>query len=427
MEAAVVQMKSTYARGRILRLLKKGDSRIDPPCSLHFDAERRPRNFCGGCDWQHLSYSSQLEFKREIVVDCLRRIGGIHDASVLPAIASPQIWGYRNKSQVPFGFEPGRGVVAGFYEPGTHRIVDLAACPVQPELAVKILVKAKDLVGKSGLVAAAGGGKPWLRHLLIRTNSGGEAMLVLAARSPRAPAGLPGFLDEIKAAFPSIAGIHLNVQPLESSVVLGPHWKRLRGRDFIVERLGPFSFRLSPGSFFQVNASAAEILYEAATRAAFSGGEEGSSFDLAIDLYCGAGALAFGASRHVPRVVGIEENKSAVQDGIQSAALNNIKNVRLLALPVERAFKPLRRDLDGSKGILALADPPRAGLSEAAVRLLGHPAFKRLVYVSCNPATFSRDAKLLSRARPSYRLTQIQPVDLFPQTSHVELVGLLER
>lgn len=420
LEVEVMSAKSSFARGRITRLISPGPERIEPPCPHHF-APGRPGAGCGGCDWQQLGYESQLKHKREIVVDCLRRIGKFQDADVYPTVPSPQPWGYRNKVQIPFGREHrGGAVVAGFYAAGSHRIVDLSSCAVQPELSVRIALKVKELAAQwDWPIYEEDSGRGWLRHLLVRTNAEGKALVALVSKTDDFPRR-EEFVAKIREAFPEIIGLHQNIQPLKTSVILGPKWRSQWGARAIEEKLGKFRFLVSPGAFLQVNTGAAEKLYDAALEAATSGD---ASFAQAFDLYCGAGTLTLWLSGSYPRVTGVEENQEAVKDAWRNAEMNGVKNVRFLAGRAESVLPKLRQELD--KPSLVLVDPPRMGLSQAVLRFLTAPRFSRLVYVSCNPATFSRDANFLCHS--GYTLKGVQPVDLFPQTSHVELVGLLDR
>jgi 23S rRNA (uracil1939-C5)-methyltransferase len=408
LEISLDEKRSSYARGRIVQVLAPGPDRIEPRCPFHFAPGKSARAFCGGCDWQQLGYEAQLRLKRDIVVDCLKRLAGLNDVPVLPTIASPRQWGYRNKVQVPFG----AGAVAGFYAPGSHRIVDLTECAVQPELSVRIILKAKDILRRDA--------NPWLRHLLIRLNGRNRALAAIVTKTRMIPPSGMVLSDELRKAFPEIVGLHHNAQPEESSVILGPHWRKLWGADALETKLGAFSFLLSPASFFQVNSGAAELLYDTALDFLRDGG---ARFDLALDLYCGVGPLAFWISRAVRTVIGVEENNAAVEDAWKNARRNGVTNVDFLAMKTEAAVSRLSKRLEGR--VAAVADPPRSGLSPAARNLLRHPAIRRLVYVSCDPATFARDAK--ETGRFGFKLSKVQPVDLFPQTSHVELVGLLDR
>ena len=420
LEVEITQAKSSFARARILRLLEAGPERIAPPCPLHF-APDRLGPACGGCDWQHLDYAAQLRHKAELVRDCVERIAKLKGVPILPVLASPKTWAYRNKAMVPFGERPGGGLIAGFYAAGSHQIVDFPACPVQPELSVRIVLKVKELAGKLGWRAYdQHSGRGWLRHLFVRTNGKGQALVTVVTRNADLP-GAAEFVSSLRAQFPVILGIFHNTQPLQTSVILGPRWKRLWGALSMEEQLGPHSFQISPGAFLQVNSEAADILYECARQAL---GEGGRRYDRILDLYCGAGTLTLRLAGAAPRVTGVEENRDAVRDAWKNAERNGVRNVRFTAGRAESVLpRLLKEGLGGS--VAVTVDPPRAGLAVPVLRFLTRPAVRRVVYISCDPATFARDVGYLSRS--GFSLVKVQPVDLFPQTSHVELVGLCDR
>ncbi|MDD5656699.1 MAG: 23S rRNA (uracil(1939)-C(5))-methyltransferase RlmD [Elusimicrobia bacterium] len=418
-EARVFSAKSHFARARLSRVLTAGPDRVDPPCPLHL-APGRPEPTCGGCDWQHLRYEAQLAHKTAVVRDCVERIAKLKAVPIRETLASPRPWAYRNKVLVPFG-EAGGRLTAGFYAAGSHRIVDFRACPVQPELSVRIVLKAKELAASLRWQPwDERAGRGWLRHLLVRTNSREQAIAAVVTRGPQLPRG-EEFTTALRAAFPQIVGLYQNVQPMRTSVILGPRWNKLWGAERLEERLGRFSFLVSPGAFLQVNREAAEILYEAA-RSALT--EDGRSFDAVLDLYCGVGTLSLWLAQSARRVVGIEENREAVRDAWKSAQRNGVRNASFSAGTVESVLPRLLKRGLGS-ALAAVVDPPRAGLTVPVLRGLTARPFERVVYVSCNPATFARDAGYLSTA--GFSLRRVQPVDLFPQTSHVELVGLFDR
>lgn len=420
LEVEIGQAKSSFARGKIVRVIDSGPDRIAPPCPLHY-APGRPGPACGGCDWQQLKYEAQLVHKRAVVVDCLERIGKQRGALVTDTLPSPKPWGYRNKVQIPFGVDPkSRRPVAGFYEVGSHRIVDFEACPVQPELSVRAALFVKRMAAELRWpVYEEDRNQGWLRHVFVRTNEAGKGLLALVARTDEFPRH-ETFLERLKAELPEIIGVHLNVQPLKTSVVLGPKWRAVWGARQIEERIGPFAFLVSPGAFLQVNTGAAEKLYAQAEAALAHGG---ASFEAALDLYCGAGTLTLFAARAAGRVVGVEESKDAVRDAWKNAERNGIKNVSFRAGRVESVLPRLRAELP--QRLAVVVDPPRMGLSQTALRFLTTPSVKRVVYVSCNPATFARDAGYLAHA--GFTLGPVRPVDLFPQTAHVELVARLDR
>lgn len=420
LEVQTLEAKSSFARGRIVKLLAAGPDRIDPPCR-HHAAPSRPGPACGGCDWQHLSYEAQLREKRALVVDCVRRIGKFEGAEALvrPTKAAPKPWGYRNKVQIPFGNGP-HGPVMGFFSAGTRAIVDMKECPIQPELSVRLAFTVKRMALERGWTFYDGKtGKGWLRHLYIRTNAEGRAIVALVVTRGEFP-DRESFSAELRAQHPEVIGVHLNVQQERTSVVIGDQWRRLWGAREIEETMGRFKFAVSPGAFLQVNTPSAEVLYDEAKAAVREGGRK---FPMGLDLYCGVGTLTLWLADAFPKIVGVEENRDAVQDAYRNAERNGVRNARFKAGRAESVLPKLANEL--TKECAAVVDPPRIGLSQPVRRFLTDKRLRRLVYVSCDPATFARDAGYLSHS--GYVLKRVQPVDLFPQTSHVELVALLDR
>ncbi|MFH1724353.1 MAG: 23S rRNA (uracil(1939)-C(5))-methyltransferase RlmD [Elusimicrobiota bacterium] len=436
LDVAVERVRSGYAQARLLEVRRPGPGRVEPRCPLHYKppcpsatcGKISSDPHCGGCDWQHLAPEAQLEAKREIVRDCLFRIAKLREPHVLETLPSPARWRYRNKVQVPFGMARGTGgasrIVAGFYAPGTHRIADFADCLVQPELSVRLTLKVKELArGFGWRIYDENRNAGWLRHLFVRTNRKGQALAALVTRTPDFPKR-EEFVSAVRRAFPEIVGLFQNVQPLATPVVLGPRWRKLWGRDHIEERVGRLRLLVSPSAFLQVNTPACETLYGVVSEFLYG---DGFRPRVVLDLYCGSGAIALWIAPGSERVLGVEENREAVSDAWANARLNGARNVRFQAGGVETALGRIRKELSAAPGgsAAAVLDPPRAGCSKVALKGLRDPALARTVYVSCNPATFARDADWLSRH--GWRLTRVQPVDLFPQTSHVELVGLFER
>ncbi|MBI3564614.1 MAG: 23S rRNA (uracil(1939)-C(5))-methyltransferase RlmD [Elusimicrobia bacterium] len=420
LEVEVFETKANFARARIRKVLSAGPERVDPPCP-HHAAPNRPGPACGGCDWQHLAYDAQLRHKRAVVVDCVKRLGKFADAEtlVLPTKAAPKPWGYRNKVQLPFGDGP-HGPVMGFFSAGTRTIVDLKECPIQPDLSWRIAKTVKELaVAKRWTMYDGKTGKGWLRHLYIRTNAEGRAIVALVVTRGEFP-DRESFASELRARHPEIIGIHINVQQAQTSVVIGDTWRRLWGAREIEETMGRFHFAVSPGAFLQVNTPAAEVLYDEAKAAVRDGGRR---FPMGLDLYCGVGTLTLWMSDLFPKIVGVEENKDAVKDAYRNAERNGVKNARFRAGRAESVLPKLASELTSE--VAAVVDPPRIGLSQPVRRFLTDKRVRRLVYVSCDPATFARDAGFLCHS--GYSLKRVQPVDLFPQTSHVELVALLDR
>jgi 23S rRNA (uracil1939-C5)-methyltransferase len=420
LEVEVFEAKSNFARAKIKRVLVPGPDRVDPPCP-HHAAPSRPGPACGGCDWQHLSYESQLRAKRGVVVDCVQRIGKFADAEKLVGAvkAAPKPWAYRNKVQIPFGNGP-HGPVMGFYSAGSRSIVDMRECPVQPDLSLRIALTVKKMAAARRWTFYDGQtGKGWLRHLYIRTNVENEAIVALVVTRGEFP-DREAFAAELRAQHPEVIGLHVNIQQERTSVVIGEQWRRLWGAREIEETMGRFRFSMTPGAFMQVNTPSAVILYDEAKAAIKDGGRK---FPMGLDLYCGVGTLTLWMADCFPKITGVEENREAVQDAYRNAERNKVKNARFRAGRAEAVLPKLANELPPE--VAVTVDPPRVGLSQPVRRFLTDKRVKRVVYVSCDPATFARDAQFL--AHSGFSLKKVTPVDLFPQTSHVELVALLDR
>ena len=412
-EAAPEGEKPRYLNARLLKVLEPAGERIEPPCPYHF--KPGAARFCGGCDFQHASYAEQLRLKRSIVAECLRRIGRL-DAPVEEVIPSPSPWRYRNKVQVPFRQGP-EGPSAGFYAPGTHDMIEFDDCLVQPELSVALVREVKGLARRFGWrMYDEDADRGWLRHLFVRTNSLGEASLVFVTRTGDFPQEREA-VAELTRSRKEIVSVWQNVQERKTSVILGPRWRKLAGRDRMREKIGRLSLEFSPAAFLQVNTPAAEVLYRTAESLLFTGGFRPL---LTLDLYCGIGAIGLWIARGTPRVIGVEEVPQAVEDAYVNARKLGVKNITFLQ---GRAAFALRRMRGGATPHPwgAVLDPPRSGCEKEVLSFLSSRKVDRIVYVSCDPATFARDAAVLTGS--GYRLDKVQPVDLFPQTSHVELAA----
>lgn len=411
----VREVRPRHARGEVVAVLEPGPGRVVPPCPV--------AGACGGCRWQHLTYPKQLEWKRRLVQDALERVGRLVGVPVPPTLGMEDPWGYRNKGAIPFRRVGGR-VVAGFFRPETHEVVDLppvegdaaGGCRIQHPLVNRVAAAVRGLVGERGIPAYdETDGTGLLRHLVVRVGvRTGEALAVLVVNGEDLP-GAPGLARDLTERVPELVGVVMNVNTAPTNVILGPVTRVLAGRDHLFEEVGGLRFKVSARSFFQVNTLQAERLYALALDAAgLTGGE------FLADAYCGTGAMALLAARRCRRVVGVEELREAVEDARENARLNGIGNVRFRVGRVEERLEDLR---EGSRGPDALLlDPPRKGCDARVLRACLEMRPRRLVYVSCNPATLARDLAVLAAG---YRIAAVRPVDLFPQTPHVECVAEL--
>jgi 23S rRNA (uracil1939-C5)-methyltransferase len=413
LEVELIDVRKNFARARLVRVVEASPVREEAPCPYHFQPSNPRKLSCGGCSWQHMNYEFQLDAKRQLVEETLERIGGVQDLEVKDTLGMKDPWRYRNKVQQPVGWD-GRRVISGFYAVGSHDIVPIEDCLVQPELSVKILNRARSLVEQFHLRPYdAERHSGWLRHLWIRTTSDGKALLVLITRTEDFPRKAD-FVGILTREFPALIGIHQNINPGRTNVILGREWQAGWGEEFLEERLGPLRFRLSPGSFFQINTPQTEVLYNVVKEYAGRGG------GTLIDLFCGVGGIALWLASSFQRVIGVDEIRNAVGDAERNAALNGLKNTRFIASQAEQ-FISRNRDFSFSREALTVVlDPPRAGCDPRVLDALGRLRPSNIIYVSCDPGTLARDIAVLQKS--GFKPLSAQPVDLFPQTPHIETV-----
>ncbi len=409
----ITSAHSRFARGRVQRFTQLSTRRVAPPCPYYqIEAEAAPQTGCGGCQWQHIEYSMQLEAKRELVVQALRRIGKIADAEeiVAPCVASPQAFSYRNKGDFVVESHNDERKI-GFFAHSTHNVVDVARCSIQSDsnnLLLEIvrkaiergLITAFDAATKSGL----------LQRFVARTASNGETLLLLFKSSQTWPQS-GEFARFIEERAPQVVGVLCRSED-ETEI--------LSGRDWLEETVGGLQFRLTGDGFFQINTTATPLLFESAMKLAKPQGG-----DRVLDLYCGVGLFALGAARLGANVVGIEQSRHAIENARFNATKNDLQAEffagDVTAILQQRAAKNRAQP---ERFEIVFLDPPRAGAADCLAEIVRLEA-RRIVYVSCDAATLARDVRVLTGA--GYALTKAIPLDLFPQTSHVETVALLIR
>lgn len=419
LEVEITELRKNFARGRISKIVKPSIRRVDPPCPIYYQ--------CGGCQLQHVNYDSQLHFKTKTVKDSLRHLAGLGEVKVHPCRRIDDPWYYRNKVQAvvsakpflkgeqdkPAKFRP----FIGLYAQGTHRVVKMDECLIQDRVNNKVLQATREILERLQWPAyEEKDGSGLIRYLVVRTSRAtGEAILVVVAAQPRLPQ-VQEFLNFLKRRVPKLKGILLNLNPHQTNVVLGNRTQLLWGQDHLVEEVQGLKFHISPTSFFQVNTQGLSALYDVLDDYADLKGRES-----VLDLYCGVGSLALFLARKARRVVGVDVSQPAIEDAVVNSDLNEVINATFQAGPVERLLPQMYRD--GMRFQLALVDPPRKGCDIDTLKTLAKMRIPKLIYVSCNPSTLARDLGIL--ADLGYRTHDIQPVDMFPQTHHVECVARL--
>ena len=401
-QVKVDKIGKTCAWGHVAKVETPSPARLAPDCP-HYAA-------CGGCATRHMTYEEELEFKRQKVADCLKRIGGC-DTPVSVIYGAKNTERYRNKVQFPIS----DGAI-GFYAPRTHAVTDVADCLLQPEASACLRAALKDYMTAYNVPAygeKTGGGL--LRHLYVRTNRAGESLCCVLVNGKALPHEKE-LVEALRAAEPRLKGVVLGVNEKKNNVILGDAYRTLWGEDTLEDTLMGLSFRLSVPSFFQVNPHQTEVLYGLALDFAGLTGTE-----TALDLYCGIGTITLCLAQKARRVIGAEIVPEAIADAKENAKRNGIENAEFFCGDASEVAAKLAGD--AVRPDLITVDPPRKGLAEDVVDSIVKMAPPRVVYVSCDPATLARDVKRFGER--GYTLQKAAAVDMFPRTYHVETVALL--
>lgn len=408
-EVLIEEVKKSYAKGRALQILRKSADRIEPKCAIY--------DRCGGCQLQHLNYEAQLRIKRQQVIDAVTRIGKQPDVPVHATLGAEAPWNYRNKMQFPVGRSKGKTII-GCFAQGSHDIIDTENCYIQKEFNNDIVNAMREIVDKLGIpVYNEDRHTGILRHVIGRVGKNGECMVVLvtAVKDLQRSKDIVRMLRE---RLPKLVSVQQNVQTYRNNVIMGRDTKLLWGKPTILDSLGSLTFHISPRSFFQVNTDQAEVLYGKALEYANLTGRE-----TVIDAYCGTGTITLFLAQKARRVYGIEIVKPAILDAEKNARDNHVKNAEFIVGDATVVMPRLYKQ--GIRADVVVVDPPRAGCTPTVLETFANMKPKRIVYVSCNPASLARDIAILDGL--GYHAREVQPVDMFPMTSSIENVCLLER
>ena len=407
-QVQLLKVRTNVAWAKGVKLLVPSPERLEPDCPL---AGR-----CGGCQYRHTTYREELEAKRQRVQDALTRVGGA-SLELPPVLGAELPLRYRNKVQFPVARER-QGLAVGYYRARSHDVLDVEDCLLQPEGVTALRRAFKNWMERYRVPAYdEGSGSGLIRHLYVRTNRKGEALCCVVANGRRIPHA-PELVQALRQAEPALAGLVLNTNTRDTNVILGPDCRTVWGQDFLEEELCGMTFRLSVPSFFQINRAQTERLYEKALEFAALTGQE-----TVLDLYCGIGTISLALARRARQVIGAEIVPEAIEDAEANARRNGVANVRFLCGDAGQAAFQLAQE--GVRPQVICVDPPRKGLAPEVPEVLASMAPERIVYVSCDPATLARDVKRFGAL--GYQAEQVQAVDLFPRTQHVETVVLLGR
>ncbi|MBL0715310.1 MAG: 23S rRNA (uracil(1939)-C(5))-methyltransferase RlmD [Desulfosarcina sp.] len=418
-EARVIRKRKQYAEARLLNLVNPSPDRIAAPCPYS--------GYCGGCKWQFLRYAKQLEYKRRHVADALRHIGLLADVIVHPTLPAAPNFGYRNKME--FSCSDRRWLLPeemhrkdvdisfalGLHVPGTfYKVLDTRACLLQPDSGNTLLATVRREMRQSGLPPyGLKSHEGFWRFLMLRHSVAHDRWMVNLITAAEDTAVLQPIADRIMQAHPEVVAVVNNVTARKAAVALGEYEVPLAGDSCLRECIGPYTFEISSNSFFQTNTRSARLLYEKAKAYARLTGSE-----TVLDLYCGTGTITIFMAEQAREVVGIEMVASAIQDARRNCRLNGVDNCRFVAGDVRTLLPAIQ-----SRPDVLVIDPPRDGMHKDVIARVQAMAPPRIVYVSCNPATLARDVALL---KEDYRVAEVQPVDMFPHTGHIESVARLE-
>lgn len=409
----IVKAKKNYANAKLIEIIERSIERREPKC----------KNFkrCGGCTLKHLNYKGQLDFKFNRVKDCISKIAGIDENIVKYTLGMEEPYGYRNKVQFPVGLVDGK-VSIGFFSEKTHEIIDINSCLIQDDDSNKILKIIRAWIEEYSIVPAKKDGvfykKGLLRHIVIRKAfKTDEIMVVLVTLDKKIPA-VDKLIEKLNSEMSSVKSIVQNINSKDTNLVMGEKCITLYGQDYISDYIGQYKFNISPLSFFQVNPMQTEVLYNKALEYADLNGNE-----VVFDAYCGTGTITLFLSQKAKKVYGVEIIPQAIENAKENAKANNITNSEFFVGKSEEIIPRLIQD--GIRPEVIVVDPPRKGCDVKLLDSIGKAKPERVVYVSCDPSTLARDLKYLEGL--GYKTIEVQPVDMFPMTKHVESCALLIR
>ena len=404
----IEKAQKTWAAGKITELLERSPHRVNRECPV--------AKLCGGCDFWHMDYEEETRLKADRVRQALNRIGGESLADI-PILSAPTCQGYRNKAQYPVASQKGR-VYAGFFRAGTHRVVENNGCLILPREAdqvKKLVLRHANHYRISAYDEATG--KGLLRHIYVRRGAvSGQVLVCLVVNGRKLPHAQE-LIQQLQTV-PGFTSLVLSVNTKPGNTILGDEALCLYGPGYIEDTLCGLTFRLSPRSFYQINHHQAQRLYEAAIAQA-----QITKEDLVLDLYCGVGTITLAMAKAAGKVIGVEVVEQAVADAKENALRNDIDNAEFFCGDAGKAA--LELEAKGIRPDVVVVDPPRKGLNADTIEALHKMSPRRIVYVSCDPATLARDVALLKQR--GYRLQNAMAADLFPRCAHVESIVCLTR
>lgn len=411
----IIKLGASFMVARLERLIKSSDMRVDGRCN---------NALCHSCAYKKLSYGHELRLKEESVRQIFKK-SGLSGVEIMPIAGSPCEIAYRNKAQYPVSMDKNGGYVIGFYAPKSHRVTEAADCMLAPKAFSEINAILREFFEEYRLsVYDEESGEGLIRHIYLRRGEvTGEILLTLVINGDSLPHS-EELIERLTSAFPELVGILININKRDTNVILGDKFITLWGRDHIFDTLGGVSLKITAPSFYQVNHSAAELLYAKAKELAAP--ERG---DVLLDLYCGAGSIGLSMADLAGEIIGIEIVDSAVQCAKFNAEINHIQNASFYSGDASDAAR-LLAPAEESRGErilpdIVILDPPRGGTTPELIAHIAKLSPRKVVYISCNPATLARD--MTEFAKHGYTGDKVYAFDLFPLTGHVESVVLITR
>ena len=404
-EILIVKVLTSHAYGKILKIIQASPERVEVDCSTY--------KRCGGCDLRHMTYDNTLELKKNAVQSLVNK-SLKQKVEAQKTIGMENPFYYRNKAQYPLGLDKDENPAFGIFAQRTHTIIPIDKCFIQTEISQEIAKTILEFIKENNISVYNEENQTGLfRHIVVKVGKyTNEVMCILVINGKNFPKE-EKLVELLCNKHKNIRTIVKNINDKNTNVILGRENINLYGDGYIEDKLGDYTFKISPLSFYQINPVQAEKLYNIAIESANLNKE-----DILFDLYCGIGTIGIFASKYVKKVYGIEIVEQAIKDAKENAKMNDIQNIDFIVGDVEQAFD----ELINKKNIIPTAiivDPPRKGLDDRTIENIIKVRPKRLVYISCNPATMVRD---LAKLEDTYTITKIQPVDMFPYTKHVECV-----
>lgn len=414
-EIKILKVLSNFAYAKILKIIKPSEYRTDADCSDF------PK--CGGCNLRHIKYDYTLKVKKAKVENCLYKALN-RKLKVNDVIGMDNPLNYRNKLQYPVGLGKDNNPVMGVYSERTHNIVPVQNCFIQNEECNKIANKIFKFIKENNIsVYNEQTLKGTVRHIVIRIGVKTNEVLVTLVVNDNNFKKEKELVEYLTAKYPNIKSVVKNYNTKNTNVILGNQNEIIYGKGYIHDILGDYKFKISPLSFYQVNPIQTEILYGTAIKYVDADIAHTQKNNIALDLYCGIGTIGIFASKHFKKVYGVEIVEQAIEDAKENAKINNVENIEFYAGDVEKVLPQILENIEGKPKVV-FVDPPRKGLDNKTIEILKTLKPEKIVYISCNPATLARDLKQLEE---KYEIKEVQPVDMFPYTSHVECVAALQQ